>query len=420
MSNTKAIAAATATLRAVLLTKMQELDDTLGDLEVTVQPPDLARKGVSKPQLNIFLYHTALNSGWRNMDLPGQSKPGERGTPPLPLNLYFMITAYARDDNDNLDLSGHRVLAGAMSVLHDYPLLKKADIDSALPNSELALQIERVRISPQPLSVDEIYKLWTVYQSPYRISAAYELTVALIDSTLGQKAGLPVLTRGAADQGVFAVASPAPSLTAVIMPKGHPAARLGDEIIVIGEHVSAGGILRFTGANGATEVDLVARAGAEPGQLLVRLPAKGPAPDDPLAFQHWAPGRHALSLISDLPGIPPLPTLPIEFALEPVITVSPLNATAGDFVLALTCAPQLRKGQSVQVLFGEQALVPDPIVPEPDPAKPSKLTCHLKGVAAGTYLVRLRVDRVDSMPIVYAGAPAVPAFDPAFQVKVAP
>ena len=421
MSTTRAIAAATATLRAVLLSKMQQLDPTLGDLEVTVQPPDLARKGVSKPQLNIFLYHTALNAGWRNLDLPSQSKPGERGTPPLPLNLYYMITAYARDDNDNLDLSSHRVLASAMSVLHDYPILRKADIDSALPNSELAQQLERVRISPQPLSVDEIYKLWTVYQSPYRISAAYELTVALIDSTLAQKAGLPVLKRGADNQGVFALASPAASVSGIVYPKAQQAALQGDEIVLLGEHlILEGSVVRFTHPDLADVIDLPPRAGALPGELVVRLPAQGAAPDDPLAYRRWAPGRYALAIVPDLPGLPELPSPPVEFALAPVITVSPLNAVPGNLVLTVTCTPQLREGQRVKLLFGEKQFAPEPFTNEADPAKPSTLTVKLAGVQAGTYLVRLRVDQVDSMPVVYTGTPPQPGFDPDLQVKVAP
>ena len=44
-------------------------------------------------------------------------------------------------------------------------------------------QIERVRITPQPLSVDELSKLWTAFQTHFRISAAYQVSVVLIEST---------------------------------------------------------------------------------------------------------------------------------------------------------------------------------------------------------------------------------------------
>ena len=421
MSRTIAIAAATATLRALLLTRMQELDPTLSDLDVTIQPPDLARKSTSKPQLNLYLYHTALNSGWRNMDLPSQSKPGERGQPPLALNLYYMITAYARDDNDNLDLSGHRVLGSAMSVLHDNPILKRADIDSALPNSELALQLERIRVTPQPLSVDEIYKLWQAYQSPYRISAAYELTVALIDSNLSQASALPVLKRGAADQGVVALATAEAQLSALRSPNSQPAGRLGEELVIIGERLrAAGSVVRFDSLRGDARIELVARAGAAPDQIVVRLPASGPAPDDPLAFTHWAPGFYALSVVTSLPDTPELASNQLGFSLAPVITVSPLNVTPGSFVITVTCTPQLRDGQHVRLLFGSRQVAPKTSLAAGGPALPTTLTFELSGVKAGVYLARLRVDGVDSMPVLYSGGGALPSFNPNQQVTVAP
>jgi len=85
------------------------LDGDLADLEVTTQPPDLARKGVTKAQLNLFLYQTVVNAAWRNQDMPRQVRPGENAGPPLALNLHYMITAYGRGDGDN-DAVSHRVL----------------------------------------------------------------------------------------------------------------------------------------------------------------------------------------------------------------------------------------------------------------------------------------------------------------------
>ena len=78
MSSTLAIAAATATLRNLLLTEVTLLDASLADLEVTTQPLDLARKGVSNAQLNLFLYQTVLNGAWRNQPMPGRVRPFSR------------------------------------------------------------------------------------------------------------------------------------------------------------------------------------------------------------------------------------------------------------------------------------------------------------------------------------------------------
>ncbi|QGZ38232.1 uncharacterized protein DUF4255 [Pseudoduganella flava] len=427
MSNTLAIAATTATLRKVLLQRIGDLDATLkSDLTVTTQPLDLvhqARKDTTPPQLNIFLYHTALNAGWRNTDLPDRSRPGERGIPPLALNLYYMITAYATNNNDDKDgdESSHRVLCAAMSVLHDYPVLSRADIEAALDGNDLARQLERVRVTPQPLSVDEIYKLWTAYQAPYRISAAYEATVTLVDSRLTQQAAPPVLKRGKEDRGVFSMLGAAPRIDAVRIPGRQNAARLGEEVLLLGEHLSAAGaVVRFDGMRFPARIELPPVAGDTPGQLAVRLPASGPAPADPDAYVRWAPGFYALSLVQTVPDGPALASNQVGFALAPVITVAPLTVAAGPFTLTVTCAPQLRDGQQVRLIFGDRQAAPASFTQGADSSAPSTLTFDLDVADSGTYLVRLRVDGVDSVAVVYTGTPPVPGFDPQQQVTVQP
>jgi hypothetical protein len=148
MSNTLAIAATTSTLRNLLLASIPLLDLDLSDPEVTIAPPDLPRKGIAKAQLNLFLYQTVVNAAWRNLDMPRQVRPGE--VAPLALNLHYLVTAYGRGETDN-DGTSHRVLSGAMSVLHDHPVLGQSEIAASLPNNDLAEQFERLRITPLQL-----------------------------------------------------------------------------------------------------------------------------------------------------------------------------------------------------------------------------------------------------------------------------
>lgn len=237
MSNVLAIAATTCTLRNLLLSSVPSLDTDLSDLEVTLQPPDVARKGVTKAQLNLFLYQVVCNAAWSNLDTPGRVRPGETAQPPLALNLHYLITAFGRGDSDN-DAVSHRVLAAAMSTLHDRAVLDGTDIQNALPNNDLASQIERVRLTPLPQSVDELSKLWTAFQTNYRVSAAYEAAVVLIDSQAAARAPLPVLKRGAQDQGVIAVTSAGPVLDQLTLPHAQSAARLGDDLVLSGRQLT--------------------------------------------------------------------------------------------------------------------------------------------------------------------------------------
>jgi len=51
---------------------------------------------------------------------------------------------------------------------------------------------------------------------------------------------------------------------------------------------------------------------------------------------------------------------------------------------------------------------------------PSTLTFSIPNVDVGSYVVRLRVDGVDSIPVTYSGTPPLPAFDGNQIVTVTP
>jgi hypothetical protein len=413
MSNVLAIAATTRTLRNLLLAQMPALDAELSDLEVTLQPPDVARKGISKAQLNLFLYQVVANAAWRNLDLPGQVRPGETAPPPLALNLHYVITAWGRGENDN-DALSHRVLAAAMSTLHDRGVLDGNDIRNALPNNDLAGQIERVRVTPLPQSVDELSRLWTAFQTNYRASAVYEAAVVLIDSQAAMRAPLPVLRRGAQDRGVIATASAAAVLDALDYPRHQAAVRLGEDIMLNGRQLATDHALaRFSSLRLDAPIDLAPQPGDAAGSLRVHL---ADTADDADAVARWAPGIYTVALRVQPPGLPPLLSNELPLVLAPRITLGSLAAAAGDFALNLTCTPRIRDGQRVFLLFGDRLLAPTSLGNPADTHQPTALVFQLTGVAAGRYTVRLRVDGADSIPVDFSGS--VPAFAADQQVVV--
>src|SRR5262249_31063132 len=157
-------------------------------------------------QVNLFLYHAGVDASWRNMDMPRRLRPGETGQPPLPLSLYYLLTAYSDDEDE---VSSHLLLGKAMGILHDHPLLGAQEIRNAtlsdLPDSDPQDQRERVRITHQPLSLEEVSKIWAAFQTQYRLSAAYQISVVLIESPRPIVAPTPVLRRGSEDRGARAL-----------------------------------------------------------------------------------------------------------------------------------------------------------------------------------------------------------------------
>ena len=61
MSNARAVAAVTASLRSLLEKSVMQRLEGLSGLEVTTKPLDVAHKDVTKAQINAFLYQTVVS-----------------------------------------------------------------------------------------------------------------------------------------------------------------------------------------------------------------------------------------------------------------------------------------------------------------------------------------------------------------------
>jgi hypothetical protein len=411
MSNSLAIAAVSATLQSIL-TKAVGADPDLNDVVVTLQPLDKARGAITSNQLNLFLYQVLRSAAWTNQNIPRQSQPGESPAPLLPLNLWYLVTAFGRDD-DATEPFGHQLLGRAMSVLNDYPILSPDDIRSAtsvaLPRADLDQQIERVRITLQPLSVEDISKLWTGFATQYRLSAAYEISLVLIDSTLPSKTPLPVLTRGKGDQGIFAqtdLRSPFPSLTSATPPGGQPSVKLGDTLTLAGEHLDG------------TNVSVVFNHSVWISPVTIAIPP-GPAATAtqiqvviPNAPSIWPAGFYTAQVMVQRPTETYLRTTNlVTFSLAPSITILPATAVAGNITYTTTSIPDVWPQQRASLLLGSLEILADAHA-----AQTNTLTFEADAVTAGSYFVRLRVDGVDSLLVDRSKTP--PVFDPTQMVTV--
>lgn len=401
MSNTLAIGAVTATLRNLLDKAIAEEG---GGMHATTLAPEKAQtfgQGDGPGRVNLFLYQTQINAAWRNMDLPNRVRPNETGQPPLALDLYYLLTAYERDDGDP-SVIAHRLLGRAMRALHDHPLLGADEIRTALADNDLADQIERIRISPQPMSVEEFTKLWTTFQVGYRISAAYHVSVVLIDSTRPSRTPLPVLTRGANDIGPVAqpdLVPPFPTLTSVVPevqpPGSETSALLGNNLLISGHDLDGTNVTAaISHPRLPNPIALPAPTSATATLVTVNLPDL--APDFPA-------GIYSLALSVVRPNETKTRTSnSLAFALAPEILPNPpvtAARNANQITIALSCSPEVLPAQSVALLLGS-----DEVPAEPHPAKTGSLTFIALDdppgkFAAGDYFLRLRVDGVDSLLI---------------------
>jgi hypothetical protein len=401
MSTSAAIAAVTAALRSLLAEAIAP-DPELADTAFTMQPPDIARAdGVTANQINLFLYRTAVNAAWSNQPIPERARTGDSAPPPLALTLSYLLTVYGRDNDAQRPFS-HLLLGRAMSVLHDNPILTPEALQASLPAGGLPRQIERVRLTLQPMSLDDLSKLWSGLQTQFRLSASYEASVVLIESNRPVRAALPVLLRGQSGTGVTTQADtqpPGPMLLEV----QPTAATTGDVVTLHGVHLADEQVSVQLSRNGRSR-DLAAMPGATPDRLSFTLPA-----DHGLAAGVYGVcarvGPAERMLASNVMALAVMPRI-----------VSPLPVTArlrsGGIELTIEVTPPVQPGQTVSLLLGAREIVG----PRPDTPQ-TRVHFAVPGIDVGSYILRLRVDGVDSPTIRFA-AGAQPQFEPTARLTV--
>lgn len=390
MSNSLSIAAVSATLRTLLFSHLQ---GEFPDVDVTTLPPDKARsKDATHHQINIFLFQVTHNPNLRNMEMPTPGRMNEGGFAPLALRLSYMLTAYSPADDD---VASHKVLGKAMLVLHDHALLGAEEIRTALAGNDLHLQVERVRITPDQLSLEDVSKLWTAFQSQYRISVVYQVSAVLIESARARRAPLPVLRSQISSRA--GLPAPFPVLEAVLPADPQTGARLGETVALQGVNLGGDTVaVRFNHPQWTAPVD-VAASDVTAARLTVAIP------NDAVA---WPAGMYSVAGVIQRAGEPTRTTNALPLALAPRLTSIAVSPRAGDNSVTLTVGfePRARVEQRVSLLVGDLE-VPAP----PRGSAVASLAFTVPDAPTGEHYVRLRVDGVDSLRVDRSVTP--PVFD---------
>lgn len=432
MSSALAIASVTAVLRDLLNDGLINKDITsiVGNVIVSALPPDRidVTSTDQNSQLNLFLYQVTPNAAWRNVGLPARNANGDRiSNPPLALNLHYLLTAYGAQD-----LHAEILLGYGMQLFHETPVLPRNAIRSSLQNpshvgsgshlpaemralltSELAEQVEQIKIVPEPLNTEEMSRMWSAFQAHYRPTAAYQASVVLIESKQSVKTALPVKERQVhvvpfnlpVIEEIKSQAQPGDPIES-----GKPILP-GQNLVLVG-HSLSGEHVRLD--IGGIEVTPAANAvGSE--QIIVPVPP---------ALQPGVQGVQVIHLKEM--GNPATLHRIFEsnvaaFVLRPVIDATSVQFTAGpgdepiDGTVSFIVDPPVGDSQRVLLILNE-------IAPPGSPPPPSSGTSYtflapsrtnvspplsppdstqifdipVRGVKAGTYLVRVQIDGAES------------------------
>ena len=405
MSTALAIAATTRVLSSVIDRAIQSADASalLGSPPyLTSKAPDQLETGAGEAaQLSLFLYHVTYNQGWREVGLPSRNGAGAGiNRPPLALDLHYMLIAYG--DSDYIP----QVLLGlGMQALHETPFLYRQQIttvftpppplsqlDTALATADLSGQVEMIKVTPEPLTTEDLSKLWTAFGGKFRPSAGFEATVVLIESTAPVQAPLKVRTRNLSVLPLLQ-----PSITAVsptYLPWASSLSLTLTGVNLAGQDV----VVVFD--NNPTAPQTPQSAGPGGSEVTATVP---PLPA----------GINTLRVVQQVAVGAPPPKNVVEsnvslFYLQPVIqqpTVGPAGTGQGPPATPVTVQlePALESTQQVQLLLNEVA-PPAGAVPlsftfdaSPSQISANSVTFATFGTRPGAYLVRVRVDGAESV-----------------------
>ncbi len=380
MSNFLAIATVTAAISQLLENVRIDIPGT----KITVKPPDVANsEAPPSNKLNIFLYQVVQNTAYRNEDLPARDSKGAlTKSPVLALNLRYLLTAYAADNDD---LLAQQILASAMRILNENPVLSRDIIQDAvsarqsLKMSDLANQIEGIRLVFQPMGLEELSKLWsTFFQTNYRISVAYEATVVLLESTIQPKSTLPVKERL-----IYTAPFHRPVIDTVEPQVVQ--SKTGAKISITGRNLSAKGVkVNFEG----TEVT-PNPADISDERITVEIPNKISAGIKQVQVIHplmlGSPEKEHAGYESNT----------VAFVLSPRITSFPSAKLKPGADLTISFEPPATPLQKIAVLVGDFTI---PVPPRQENSAPiKKLVVKLPAdISNGEYLLRLRISGAES------------------------
>jgi hypothetical protein len=435
MSTALAIAAVTAVLKDLLNNSMidHNVSAGVGEVIVSALPPDridILDADVKKSRLNLFLYQVTPNVGWRNVGLPSRNGRGERiNNPPLALDLHYLLTAYGAEEFHAEILLGY-----GMQLFHETPVLPRESIRTSLAppapvaaggglppalqalfTSDLAEQVEQIKITLEDLNSEELSKLWPAFQAKYRPTAAYKVSVVLIESRRSTRPALPVrerLVHVAPFQHPFIeqiksqTAPGAPILESQPVLAGFNLVIAGRQLRGEDTVVSVGGIEVQPAAEDVTDSQIIVAipgelpAGVQGVQVIHRTLLGSP----PVLHRGFASNLAAFVLCPRL-------TAPVDITNQQGTGNEPRSAR-----LTLTVDPAIGAAQRV-VLFLNEVLPPAsppgpgesksqaysfmapsriPLSPPGPPGPSQTISIDITGVKAGDYLARLQVDGAES------------------------
>jgi hypothetical protein len=142
-----------------------------------------------KEGVSLFLYRIEINFGIKTA-LKQTAANGVNRYPPLPLDLYYLLTVWAADA-----IKQQRLLGWVMRTLEDCSSLSANRLNHYSSETDVFSPNEKVELMYQQISLQELSNLWSAFKVSLPFSVAYKASTVGIDSALFPDEIIPVQTR---------------------------------------------------------------------------------------------------------------------------------------------------------------------------------------------------------------------------------
>jgi hypothetical protein len=405
MSNVLSIAAVTAVLKVLLENGLvsDPIAASVGDVIVTALPPDrISVEADERAQINLFLYQVTQN---RNVDWVSQEFRSRHSringntssqSPPLALDLHYLLTAYGAKD-----FQAELLLGYAMHLLHKTPAITSDIIENTLINAsttntssafsqavasvsvpDLAEQIGQIKLTPEFFNMEETSKLWSALQTHYRPSATYLASMVLIESSKPE------------NSEVYIMPLSQPTIEQVMASaKTEQTIVTGTTLVIRGKRLR-GEITRIRLSH--TEA-LIVPHDVKETQISLSIPSDLYASVQSIQVVHLTMGNAGQTDYVFESNV-------AAFVIHPTITAFVAQVeNSGDNLrtaeITVKFQPKVGKAQRVVLLLNEVSVnspVAYSFLVAPRTEDTDAITIPVKNVKPGTYIVRVQVDGAES------------------------
>jgi Pvc16 N-terminal domain len=172
--------ALSATSKTLKLFLEDKLDGLIGGTKIVSlnNPQQMAENHLTG--LSVWLYRIVRDDQTLNAAAERPSRNKVKRTC-LPFRFHYLIAPILKTKGDGAETE-QQILGKVIQSLHDTPILRGGDLKGDLEGKNLELYLRM-----EPLTLEEITKIWDALDASYQLCVSYEVSVVCIESTVEEE-----------------------------------------------------------------------------------------------------------------------------------------------------------------------------------------------------------------------------------------